>query len=133
MPHKTSVPLKWRLRKSRYGMIGTRCEHCNISYFPPRMVCPSCNSELKKIPFSGKGTIESFTIVHIPLVGFETQVPYAVGIIRLEEGTKITGQIVDNIRNIEIGKKVEVVFRKLSEPPVNEIIPYGFKFRLSEN
>ena len=41
-----------------------------------------------------------------------------------------TGENVNNFEDIEIGKNVEVVFRKIMEHGAKGVIQYGYKFRL---
>ena len=42
--------------------------------------------------------------------------PYIIGSILLEENVRIMSNIItDDIKNVEIGKKVKVYFRKLSD------------------
>jgi uncharacterized OB-fold protein len=56
-----------------------------------------------------------------------------VAIIELEEGTKITSQIVDSDGdNIKIGDEVELVFRKIREEGEDGVISYGYKFKLKK-
>ena len=37
-------PASWRLRKQRLRMEGSNCFECGEVHFPPRPVCPDCNS-----------------------------------------------------------------------------------------
>ena len=47
---------------------------------------------------------------------FASEVPYAVVVVKLEEGPKITSNLVDHPTDrIRIGLPVEVVFRKMSD------------------
>ena len=66
---------------------------------------------------SGLGVIYSFTICHIP-GGSEFYVdktPYVVGSILLNEGVRLMSNIVDaDHEAINIGKKVQVVFKKFN-------------------
>jgi uncharacterized OB-fold protein len=134
MPGKSSVPMLWRLKKSKYRLVGTKCLTCNSLYFPPRPLCPDCRSKSKMedFQFSGKGVIESFTVIRVPPEGFETYTPFAVGMIRLEEGPTIEGQIVGNVNKVEMGKNVRPVFRKFNEDGSTGLIHYGIKFELEE-
>lgn len=129
-----SVPLTWRLKKQKYNFIGSQCSACNKTFFPHRTLCPSCRrrGEIKDFQFSGKGEIESFTIIRVAPKGFESMTPYAVAIIKLEEGARISGQLVDDIENVEIGKKVKPVFRRLSEDGLEGVIHYGMKFEIND-
>lgn len=129
-----SVPLFWRLKKSKYNLIGTKCTTCGNVYFPPKNFCPNCRrrGKVEDFQFSGSGKIVSYTIVRVPPEGFEKYVPYAVAIIRLDEGTNISGQIIGNVEKIEIGKRVKTVFRKMYEDGTEGLINYGIKFELAE-
>ncbi len=125
----------WRETQSRYNMIGRECGNCSKVYFPPREMCPKCRrsslGKMEKVKLSGKGKVISYSIIHDGLPEFSMQVPYTVAIVELEEGAKITGQIVDCCPDsIEIGSEVQAVFRKLGEEGKSGIIHYGYKFRL---
>jgi uncharacterized OB-fold protein len=96
-------------------------------------MCPKCRrkGKLEDIKFSGKGKIHSYSIIHTPTDEFKVIAPYAVAIIELEEGAKITSQIVDcNNDDIEIDHEVELVFRKIKEEGDDGVITYGYKFKL---
>ena len=133
--HNSSVPLYWRLRESKYMIVGSKCGTCESLYFPPRNFCPGCRREGKIEPFkfSGEGRIVSYTIIRTAPGGFERMVPYAVAIVKLKEGPSISGQIVGNLEDVEIGSKVTPVFRRMYEDGSEGLIHYGFKFRLENS
>jgi uncharacterized OB-fold protein len=86
---------------------------------------------MKEFTLSGKGQIESFTVVHDAPPAFTRQRPYILAIIRLDEGPSITGQIVDcDPGEVDIGNRVSAVFRKISQEGKSGIIEYGYKFVL---
>lgn len=128
-----SVPRFWREAASRYNLIGAVCKCCKKVYFPPRRICVECHrasiGKMEKIKLSGEGKVISYTTIHNPQKGFEQQVPYNIAIIELNEGVRITAQIIECKReDIKIGMKVRAVFRKLSEEGKRGIIHYGYKF-----
>ncbi|KZX14608.1 hypothetical protein MBCUT_19980 [Methanobrevibacter cuticularis] len=125
----------WRHIPQRYNLIGSKCEECGGVYFPPRVICPKCRrkGKIENIQFKGKGKIHSFSIVETPTDDFKTIAPYAVAIVELEEGAKLTTQLVDcDVNKIEIGDPVEMVFRKIRADGEDGVISYGFKFKLSK-
>lgn len=138
-----SAPRFWREIQTRYNLIGSKCKKCSKVYFPPRIVCPNCKEALngapekkdpimEKLKLSGKGEIFTHTTVHVAPPGFETQTPYTMAIIKLEEGPKITGQVIDcNPEAISIGTKVQAVFRRIREDGADGAIYYGYKFKLA--
>lgn len=72
-------------------------------------------------------------MIHAATDDFKNNSPYAVGIIELDEGAKVTAQIVDcDLDDINIGDEVEVVFRKIREEGKEGVITYGYKFKLKE-
>lgn len=131
---KESIPLTWRRIPERYRLLGVSCETCKTAYFPKRSVCPKCRrkGKLAEVSFSGKGKIFSFTEVTAPPEGFEDQVPYLLAVIELDEGTRLTAQIVDAHKGeVKIGSRVERVFRVIQRDDPEGLIHYGFKFKLT--
>lgn len=127
----------WRENDSRYNMIGRRCGVCGKVYFPAREMCPKCRrasmGKMERVQLSGNGTVVSHSTVHDGLPEFQMQVPYTVAIIELDEGARVTGQIVDCEQDcVQIGSRVESVFRKLGEEGKSGVIHYGYKFRLRD-
>jgi len=126
------VPRHWRLRQQRYGLVGEVCPHCEAKLFPPRDVCPHCGGEAKNTyNFSGRGTIYSYTMMYDAPAGFEEQAPYAVALVKLEEGPMVTAQLTDlGEQKVEIGMPVEMVTRRIRQDGDERgMLVYGYKFR----
>ncbi len=124
----------WREIPQRYNLIGNKCEECGQVFFPPRESCPKCRrksmGKLKEIKLTGKGEIVTYSIIHVGPEEFEEQVPYPIAVIQLDEGPRITAQIVDcDIQDVKIGMKVESTFRKIQQDGSTGAIYYGYKFR----
>ena len=121
----------WRLKGQRYHLEGSVCANCGAKYFPPRQVCAECKStDLKPHEFSGSGELYSFTILHQAPLGYESNLPYAVGMVKLDEGPMVEAQLTDvNLDELKIGQRVEMVTRKLREHGQDGLIVYGYKFR----
>jgi uncharacterized OB-fold protein len=120
----------WREFPQRYRLEAGKCKNCGLVVFPPRLICPHCKNrefEMKKLAETGK--VLTFTIIRVPPQQFVDQAPYAVGIVELDDGVKLTGQIVDfNFEELKIGKRVKVEFRKIFDEGEAGIICYGYKF-----
>jgi len=55
--------------------------------------------------------------------------PYAVGIVELEDGVRLTAQIVDcSFDELRVGLPVKIEFRRIYEEGKAGIICYGYKF-----
>ena len=129
-----AVPRFWREIPQRYNLIANQCGVCNKTYFPPRESCPYCRRKsmgnMIVTKLSGKGNILTYTIIHIAPDQFLGQVPYPIAIIQLDEGPKVTAQIVDcNLDDIKIGMRVQATFRKIHEDGYIGAIHYGYKFK----
>jgi scaffold protein (connect acetoacetyl-CoA thiolase and HMG-CoA synthase) len=130
----TQAPRFWRSIEQRYNLEGVQCGNCKSAIFPSRTLCPKCRhlsiGKLTPMALSGKGTIETFTVVHSPPNGYELQAPYVMAIIRLDEGPKLTAQVVDSEEEqVKVGMKVERVFRRINQDGESGVIHYGYKFR----
>lgn len=67
------------------------CNSCGKPNMWPRYRCPFCQSaDLGWTEAAGTGTLKSYTIVRaVPPQGFEDEVPYGLGVVRLDEGVQL--------------------------------------------
>lgn len=79
--------------------------------------------------FAGVGQVYSLTIVQDPPENFAEQAPYALVMVKLDEGPMLTAQLTDIDEPVEIGDRVEMVTRKLTTEGKQGMIVYGYKFR----
>ena len=95
------------------------CTQCQAHFFYPRIFCPRCLSDaVEWRPVSGKGTLHTFVISARPAPGFENEVPYAIAIVKLDEGPHLMTNIVGveiKPENLPAGMPVEVVFEDVSD------------------
>ena len=65
-----------------------KCTSCGKLNMYPRYACPHCQSEsLGWQKVSGRGVLHSFTVLRMGAPeGFEADLPYAIGVIKLAEG-----------------------------------------------
>lgn len=129
-----SIPRFWRNIQSRYNLIGVRCLNCKKVYFPPRVFCPKCRrtSKLETVKLNGAGKIITYTVIHTAPEGFEGQTPYIMAVVELDDGPKLTTQVVDcDACDLKIGMRVEKAFRKIQEDGKAGLIHYGYKFKPS--
>ena len=77
-----------------------------------------------------KGQVITYTKIHVPPLGFESQAPYIVAVAKLENGKRYTAQLVDwEEKDLRIGQKVKTVLRRTRDPGCEGVIPYGIKFK----
>jgi scaffold protein (connect acetoacetyl-CoA thiolase and HMG-CoA synthase) len=126
-----NLPRHHRMRTALYRLEGSVCRACGARAFPPRGVCAACRStDHEPAPFSGRGRLYSFTRVVQPPRGFAATAPYAVGMVRLEEGPLVTAQLADTDGvDLCIDMEMEMVTRRIRDYSENGLVVYGYKFR----
>ncbi len=130
--YKGSSPKSWRKYKTKYRLLGNQGTKSGKKYYPPVFVSKKNPSEkLKEYKFKPEGKLITWSIVHGAPKGYEEYAPYIIGIIELEEGERITSQIV-NVKKSQLkyGLKLRAVFRKIYQDGDKGIIDYGLKFTL---
>jgi len=93
-----------------------RCTSCGALRHPPLPACAVCGSlEWGTVESSGRGTLYSYVVVHHPQVpSFEYPLP--VGLIELEEGTRVVANLDGMAREeIQIGMPLQVTFVDFDE------------------
>lgn len=122
-------PRYWRETPQRYRYEAARCAGCGRIHFPPRLVCSGCGGrEFEKTTLARTGRIETFTVIRVAPTGFEDEAPYAVAIVRLDDGVKLTAQVADcNPDQLEIDQPVRIEFRRVTQDGEAGVICYGYK------
>lgn len=104
------------------------CQACGTLLFPPRNMCPSCNSmDLAWRKMSGRGRIWSFCVPHPPLLPtFNEYAPYNVIVVELDEDPtiRLVGNLVTDVdgdinsmdpKTIKVGDPVRAVFVPMTD------------------
>jgi hypothetical protein len=89
------------------------CRDCGKPHLPPGPVCPFCFSErLEWRAASGRGKISTWTVVHKAwFPGFEADIPYNVVQVELDEGPRLTANVVGiGNEDLKVGMPVEMIF-----------------------
>ncbi len=74
-----SAPARFLSQLKRGVLTGQRCPRCENVYVPPRGSCPACGVATKEeVILSDKATVQSFTIVSLPIPGNPIQPPFIV-------------------------------------------------------
>ena len=95
-----------------------RCSDCGTHLFPLREICEEClGDNLEWVESSGRGTVHTFAVMHqVYHPGLAGDVPYNLTVVELEEGPRMTTNIVgiDN-EAIEVGMAVAATFEEVDE------------------
>lgn len=98
-----------------------RCADCGVLRHPPAPACAACRSlSWDSVDSTRRCTLHSYTVLHHPKDG-AFEYPLAVGLVDLEEGTRLVADIsgVDP-GDLRIGMELEVGF---AEHAHGEILP----------
>lgn len=101
------------------GHIGLgHCQSCDRTFFPAQHACPGCwSAEVTTRPAAGTGTIEAVSVVHRHgAPEFVARLPYAVVMVRLDEGVALTSSVVGvDAATVSIGQRVKAVFEAAAD------------------
>ena len=88
-------------------LMGNKCKTCGELHLPPRQICSKCGSQhLDWFEFKGEGILEAVTLNRTPSTAFKFRCPYAVGIVKLDEGPSISGLMVArNPEQLAVGSR----------------------------
>ncbi|MEV0153757.1 Zn-ribbon domain-containing OB-fold protein [Micromonospora sp. NPDC050686] len=102
-----------------------RCLDCGDAFLYPRMCCPACGSRSVELaPASGRGVVDSFVVNHRGPAAFAGEVPYVLALVRLEEGPRMTANvIVDDPARVRVDLPVAVTFEQRGARRVVQFVP----------
>ena len=111
--------------------LATRCESCGEHFYPRRAICARCLSEqTTDVELEGRGTLYSYTFVHIPLFGstnIEHMEGYGVGPIDLPEGPRIQAPLAGKQPEFRVGQQVVAELDTLREDGGRDIVIVRFR------
>jgi uncharacterized OB-fold protein len=115
-PAPESLPFWEAARAHRLQL--PRCNACSRHWFPPARRCPHClSSDLVWVEASGRGRIYSFVVFHrVYHPAFESDVPYVVAIVELDEGPRLLTNIVGTPpEDVRCDMRVRVIFEDFND------------------
>jgi len=108
-------------------LLGLKCRSCGAITVPPKMVCRQCASpDMEIVEVKGSGKIRTFTTVFVGAEGRESEIPYIIVMVELEDGPWIMG----NLEGIDPKQaSMELIGRKVKMG--NKVFP-GDKYSAGE-
>ena len=113
----------------RYRLEAAKCSKCGTMSFPPRLICQNCKGQtFETVRLSDEGKLLTFTVVRVSSDKFSKETPFAVGIVELDNGVRLTTQIADvDVDELKTGQRIRLVFRKIQDDGKAGIHCYGYK------
>ena len=124
-----STARAWREYPQRYRYEAGVCKKCEKWFFPPRLVCDGCGGrEFSTRAMRRTGKILTHTIIRVPPKPFADQAPFAVAVVEMDDGPRITTQIAGLGEGpLQIGQRVKLEFRRIVSDGEAGAIHYGYK------
>lgn len=93
-----------------------QCNACGVLRHPPGPMCPSCHASDRGFVVSpGRGRIFSYTVHHAPQIPGK-QLPLLIGVVELEEGVRMVGEVRGVAHDhVEVGLPVRVAFDRIDD------------------
>jgi uncharacterized OB-fold protein len=94
------------------------CLDCQSVHYYQQGICRQCGSQrLEHRAASGRGTVHSYSVVHrAPGPAFKDDTPYAVLLVKLEEGPHMISSLVDgDPEKVDFDMPLQLVCEKLSD------------------
>ena len=107
----------WDAAKQGQLMLG-KCNGCGKLHYYPRPMCPHCWSEdVGMTPASGRGVLYTYSTVYVnDLPPFKARLPYVAASVDLEEGVRVSTNMVDCApEDLKVGMPVTVKFEAISD------------------
>jgi len=87
---------------------GKRCAECGRLAVGTG-ACPFCGSEGGTVErLSGRARLLSWTVIRIAPARYAAEAPYAVGIVELEEGARLTARLGGDPERLAVGQSLAV-------------------------
>ena len=119
----------WRAYPQSYRLEAARCKKCGKTFFPPRLVCNKCNErEFEYFNMKRTGKVVTHTVIRTPSDEFSGEAPFAVAIVQMDDGPRLTTQVADlSLDELRIGLPVKLEFRRQYSEGEAGVIQYGHK------
>ena len=112
------APARFLSQLKRGILTGQRCPRCANVYIPPRGSCAACGvATEEEVVLPDKGTVQSFTIVSIPIPNNPIQPPYVIANLVLDGANISFIHLMSECVNeeVHIGQRVEAVWKPEEE------------------
>lgn len=112
--HSLGKYSKFFIELENKRFFATRCPVCSKIWAPPRPVCPDHLSITEWVELTGKGKVESFSVLHHKPSGAPfIEPPYVLAYVRLDGADTLFAHILEcSPVDVHIGMSVQVVFKE---------------------
>jgi uncharacterized OB-fold protein len=95
-----------------------RCAECG-KLSVTAAVCRFCGAEGgEPLDLSGRARLLSWTVIRIPPPRYAAEAPYAVGLVELEEGARVTARVAGDPERLSAGQPMVLVTVDATRGPI---------------
>jgi 3-hydroxy-3-methylglutaryl CoA synthase len=113
-PERPAAPPTARSESWKFGLVGSRCDRCDLVHMPPRRICARCGAVDESTPVSladRTGTVANFTVDRL---AFSPSPPLIDAVIDFDGGGRCTLEVTDaGPGQVKVGTQVAPTFRRL--------------------
>lgn len=96
-----------------------RCAECGRLAVETGRACPFCGSERgSEVPLSGRARLLSWTVIRVPPARYAAEAPYAVGVLELEEGPRLTARLAADPARLAAGQPLTLASMDAARGPI---------------
>jgi uncharacterized protein len=114
----------------KYHLTASRCESCQLTFFPKRKYCGKCGSaEVKEIFLSDRGKVFTFSRIDRKSSASLIEPPYMEAEVEMPEGVHVF-TVLDqcDFEAVDFGMEVEVYVDKIKQDQEgNDVVAFKFK------
>ena len=90
---------------------GWQCQKCKRTTVSPMYRCTCGGEDIKLKELPSEGTVESYNIQRVSAEEWINEVPYAWAVVKLQDGTRVSGWIgyITDPKELPVGSKVKYV------------------------
>lgn len=83
------------------------CAECGKVWVESGPTCPFCGAEGgSEVTLSGRGRLVSWTVIRVAPARYAAEAPYAVGLLQLDEGPRLTARLAGDPERLAAGQPV---------------------------
>jgi uncharacterized OB-fold protein len=113
-----AAPTRFLAQVKKGKLTGGRCPTCSAVYIPPRGSCASCGvATVDEVELADKGTVQSFTIVAIPIPNNPIEPPYIIANLVVDGANISFIHLMSECVNeeVHVGQRVQAVWKPEEE------------------
>ncbi len=113
--HSLGKYSKFFLALEEGRFLATNCAHCGMTWTPPRPACPHCLQATQWVELSGKGELESWSVLHYApkMLAENLPTPYVLAYVKMDGADTLFAHLLKHysaLDDLYHGMPVRVIY-----------------------